>query len=47
MGKYRWLVGPVVAGVVAWGLSGSWTLGATLFVAIGAANYLTHKNCNC
>ena len=40
---YVWLVGPVLAAVVGWALSGNWKLGLWLFFATGLGNYIAYR----
>jgi hypothetical protein len=43
---YLWLIGPILAGLLAWGLSGNWQLGIWLLLATGAGNYIAYRASN-
>ncbi|HSJ88820.1 MAG TPA: hypothetical protein VK909_16530 [Anaerolineales bacterium] len=40
---YLWLLSPMIAGLLAWGLSGNWKLGFWLFLATGLGNYFAFQ----
>jgi hypothetical protein len=40
---YLWFIGPIVAGLLAWALSGNWQLGLWLLLATGVGNYIAFK----
>jgi hypothetical protein len=40
---YYWFIGPILAGLLAWGLSGNWQLGLWLLLGTGVGNYIGYK----